>query len=273
MKLPKQEVELFYKLMWALQFYVNQKLKIHPELKSVNDYDESDIETKVEVRNALYDHIEIIDSFIQENPQGFSEQNLTIISRWKNFISGDFLIERLLKKYTVFIQDDKIYGVQGLSQGFDEMIFNYSLPVYVNTVLLPFKSTIIYDGLLGFRNILFGGGIKRDLKETYMRAKQNNRIIDGLDKLGGVNQGKTKAKSLKNWQPELKELAGRVKKLRGSVDHPAIYSPAFSLVKASVEFAQIAVSDAKDQDHLHKALQKVRRAYNKTNTVLYREDC
>jgi len=258
--------------MWALQFYVNKKLKIYPKLKSINDYNKSGIETKVEVRNAHYEKIAIIDSFIQENPQGFSEQNLTIISHWQNYIRGDFIIERLLKKYTVFIQDDKVYGVQGLSQGFDEITFDHSLPIYVNTVLLPFKSKIIYDGLLGFNNIFFGGGIKRNLKETYMRAKQNNRIIERLEKSSEGYQNKIKANSLKNWKPELDELAGQVKKLRGSIEHPAIYSPAFSLVKASVEFAQIAVSDAKDQDSLHKALQKVRRAYNKTNTVLYRED-
>lgn len=39
-------------------------------------------------------------------------------------------------------------------------------------------SKIIYDGLLGFRNIFFGGGIKRNLKENHMQAKQNNRIIE-----------------------------------------------------------------------------------------------
>ena len=77
---------------------------------------------------------------------------------------------------------------------------------------------------------------------------------------------------LKNWKPELDELASRVKKLKGSVEHPAIYSPAFSLVKTSVEFAQLAVSNVNDQESLHKALQKVRRAFNKSNTVLYREE-
>lgn len=272
MKLSKQEVELFYKLMWALQFYANKKLRIYPKLKSIHDYIESDIETKAEVRNAIYQNIELIDSFIHENPQDFSEQNLTIISYWKNYISGDFIIERLLKKHTIFIQDDNVFEVQGLSQGFDEITYNYSLPVSVNTVILPFKNKIIYDGLLGYRNITFGGGIKRNLKETYMRAKQNNRIVNRLEMPSEGHQSKTKVKSLKNWQPELDKLADQVKKLRGTVDQPAIYSPAFSLVKASVEFAQIAVSDVNDEDDLHKALQKVRRSYNKVNTVLCRED-
>ena len=86
------------------------------------------------------------------------------------------------------------------------------------------------------------------------------------------NQNKTEPKSLKNWKSELEELGGKAKELKGSVGHPAIYSPAFSLVKASIEFAQLAVSDANDQEGLHKALQKVRRAFNKSSTILHREE-
>ena len=79
-------------------------------------------------------------------------------------------------------------------------------------------------------------------------------------------------KSLKNWKPVLEELALKAKKMKGSVESPAIYSPAFSLVKASIEFAQLVASDVNDQEDLYKSLNKVRRAYNKTNTVLNRQE-
>jgi hypothetical protein len=272
MKLSEQEAKLFFQLMWALQFYVNQKLNIHPEIKSIEDYADSGTEQKAEVREALYENIEFIDSFVQENPQNLSGEKLVIVSKWKKFIRGNFFIERLLKKYAVFICEDEVYSVLGLSQDFDELTYSSNLPQYVDTVLLPFKGKIIYDGLLGFRNVYFGGGIKRSLKESYMRAKQNNRIIDTLEISHEANRNKPKAKSYKNWKPELDDLAKKVKKLRGSAEHPAIYNPAFSLVKASVEFAQLAVSDANDKESLNRALQKVRRAFNKSNTVLYREE-
>ena len=271
MKLSEKDTKLFFQLMWALQFYVNHKLKIH-DIQRIDDYADSATDQKVKVREALYENIELIDSFVQENPQNFSSENLAIISDWKKFNRGSFFIERLLKKYAVFIQEDKVYGVLGLSQSFDELPYNANVPLYVDTVLLPFKGKIVYDGLLGFRNIYFGGGIKRSLKETYMRAKQNNRIIDSLQKSQVENQNKSEPKSLKKWKPELEELARKAKMLKGSVEHPAIYSPAFSLVKASIEFAQLAVSGESDREILHKALQKVRRAFNKSNTVLYREE-
>lgn len=46
----------------------------------------------------------------------------------------------------------------------------------------------------------------------------------------------------------------------------------FMRLKASIEFAQHAVSDENDLKGLYKALQKVRRSFNKTSTVLFREE-
>ena len=272
MKLSEQEANLFFKLMWSLQYFVNHKLKIHTKIKNVDDYANCNTGKKVEVRKALYENLDLIDSFVHGNPQNFSKENLSIISSWKDYIGGDFYIERFLKKYTVFIQEDKVYGVLGLQQGIDELSHRTNLPLYVNTILLPFRGKIIYDGLLGSRNIYFGGGIKYSLKETYMRAKQNNRIIESLEVQPEGYQKTIATKPLKHWQPVLDELAVKAKKLRGSLDLPAIYSPAFSLVKASIEFAQLAVSDDEDLENLYKVLRKVNRALNKSNTILDREE-
>jgi len=107
-----------------------------------------------------------------------------------------------------------------------------------------------------------------------MKAKQNNRIIESFD-TATINSPKNEAKknkSFKDWRPELNELAKRSKKLRGKVTDPAIFSPAFSLVKASIEFAQIAVSDVNNQEEHYKALNKVRRAFNKSSTVISRQE-
>lgn len=271
MKLSEQDTGLFYQIMWALQFYVNQKLRIH-DIKNLEDYSTTTTEQMVIVRNALYENIDLIDSFIQENPRNFSTEYLAIVLEWKKFIKGSFFIERHLSKYSIFIKEDKVYGVLGLTQSFDELTYYAELPLYMDTILLPFKGKIVYDGLLESRNISFGSGIKRNLKETYMRAKQNSQIIDCLKKPQVENQNELRSKSIKDWKPELNALAHKANKLKGAADSPAIYTPAFSLVRASIEFAQLAVSDANNQEDLYKALQKVRRAFNKTGTVLYREE-
>lgn len=165
-----------------------------------------------------------------------------------------------------------MYGVLGLNESFDELAFGAGLPLFIETVLLPFKGKITYDGIIGFRNIYFGSGVRRGLKETYMRAKQNNRIIVSLEKTPAEQQRQSKPKPKKDWKPELEELARKAKALKGSVDDPPIYIPAFSLIRASIEFAQAAAADANDLEGLYKAMKKVRRAYNKSNTVLSRKE-
>ena len=172
------------------------------------------------------------------------------------------------------IEDDEVYRVLGLYENFDELIPRSRLPLYVQAVLLPFQGKIIYDGLFQAHNIYFGGGIKRKLKESYMVAKQNNRIIESFDTAKADNNKKkvNKNKPHKDWRPELNELANASKKLRGKATDPALFSPAFSLVKASLEFAQLVASEETDKDDLSKALNKVRRAYNKSNTILNRQD-
>ena len=274
MKLSDKDAQLFFDLMWGLQYFVNQKYKINDNIKSLKEYIECSTEEKLEVRTALYSDIKIIDSYIQENPQKLSIESLDIISGWKCFVKGNFHIERYLKRCAIFIENDEVYGVLALHQSFDELIHRSRLPMYVQTVLLPFQGKIIYDGLFQAHNIYFGSGIKRKLKESYMVAKQNNRIVESFDtaKNDSPKKKENKNKPLKDWRSELNEFSNGSKKLRGKASDPAIFSPTFSLVKASIEFAKFAVSDTDDQEGLYKALNKVRRAYNKANTVLNRQE-
>ncbi len=76
--------------------------------------------------------------------------------------------------------------------------------------------------------------------------------------------------ALKDWNPEFEELVTRAKKLRGGGGQPTIYSPAFSLVKTSLELGQAAVSDPDDVDQLWRCLEKVEWALRKVETTLYR---
>lgn len=274
MKVSKKDAKLIFDLMWGLQYFVNQKYKIHSNIKSLKEYIECSTEAKIEVRTALYSNITIIDSYVKENPLKLSIDELEIIFAWKHFVQGNFHIERYLKRCAIFIENDEVYGVLGLHKSFDEIISRSRLPLYVQAVLLPFKGKIIYDGLFKAHNVFFGSGIKIDLKESYMRAKQNNRIIESFDTATNDTPKKitNKDKSFKDWRPELNELAKASKKLRGKATDPAIFSPAFSLAKASIEFAQVAVSDVNNQEELRNALNKVRRAFNKLNTVLSRQE-
>ena len=48
------------------------------------------------------------------------------------------------------------------------------------TVLLPFKGRIVYDGLMSSYNISFGPGIRRNLNEDFKEAKARHGIVTSL---------------------------------------------------------------------------------------------
>jgi hypothetical protein len=276
MKLSPDEVALFYRLMRPLQFYVNQKLDIIPEVDSVetyaNDYDSED---KLPVRNAVYEHTGLIDAFVAENPANLSDAELEIVSNWKKFVAGDFYIERYLKKGAIFISSEEspqVYVVLGLTESLAEMFEPYYRPpILVKTVLLPFKGQIIYDGLFQTYSVYFGSGIKGNLREIYMAAKQNRRIIDTLEPARQAKQQQKAAdKPTRDWRPEVEELVKAANKLKGQ--KVPIQSEAFSLLKASTLMAQAAVHQPDDLDALWQQCKKVQRVLRQLETVLYRAE-
>ena len=123
----------------------------------------------------------MIETFVDENPGNFTDDELEIIKSWHELVAGDFSIFRYLKKYTVFLSTDNspiAYGVLALTQPFEELV-GPCLPVLINTVPLPFKDQIIYDSLLSGYPISFGGGIRAEL-ERYVRiskATAGNRHV------------------------------------------------------------------------------------------------
>jgi len=169
MLLTPQDVELFFKLHRALMHFVNQRLQAVPDRPANPDeFSSLSPETRLKVRDAFLKHADLLQAFVDENPAHLTEDELNIVRSWQHFIHGKFYVFRELKKYTVFLTADKkptiAYGVLALSQPFDELVGPY-LPVLTETVLLPFKGMIVYDGLMTGYNISFGGGIKRMLNE------------------------------------------------------------------------------------------------------------
>lgn len=272
MKLNTQEAELFFELTWALQFFVNRKKEIIPDIHSIQDFKELPQERRFQVREALYESPELIDAYVAQNPDGFDSEKLGIIKQWKDFIYDDFHIERYLKNYAIYIgTKGKVFAVLALHQDFDEMFPRNYLPMYVKAVLLPFKGRVIYDGFLQSYNIHYGGGMKRSLKEAYMRAKQNEKIIHTLeeDQITG-NKAVKSAVRAKDYSKELEQLSIIAKKLKGGAGQPVINSSVFSLVKASIQLAEHTLLDPSDVYALMKEVRKVDRATAKIENILHR---
>jgi hypothetical protein len=270
MKLSPEDATLFYELMWPLQFYVHQQRQILPDVDSVEEYVFCSREEKLEVRNALYENPDLLDAFVAQNPAQLSADELQIVQSWKRFVSGQFYIERFLKKATIFVgggQPAKVYAVLGLTEPIEEVFGGQRPPIAVDAVLLPFKGRIVYDGLLSIYRIYFGSGIRRDLKEIYMVAKQNGRIIQTLEPEHAPAKRRKPARDLR---PVVDEVLSTANRLRGG--QSPVQSPAFSLLKASARLAQAAVHDPEDLDALWEQWQRVHRALRRMETVLDRAE-
>jgi hypothetical protein len=183
MQVTIDDGKLFYDLYAALLSFVNGKLKVIPEqFSDSKGYTVLPPGKRLAVRDALYAHRELLDEFVRENPAKLSLDELEIIGTWKHAVIGQFFIFRYLSKYAIFLSTDspkKAYGVLALADPFEELVGPY-LPRLIQTVLLPFKDKIIYDGLLSGHNITFGGGVKRRLNEEYREAKEAFGIITSL---------------------------------------------------------------------------------------------
>lgn len=181
MRLSEEDVQLFYKLYPSLMVYINSNKNILKQASTTDELMSHPVEERVKVRDQLYQHIELIDSFLEDNPFSFSNADLEIIQTWKYFTRDRFYLFRHLKKYSIFINPSspaKAYGVLSLSDSLKDL-FPY-LPVMVETVLLPFKGQIVYDGYVGAYNVSFGGGIRNGFKDSYDKAKATYGVITSL---------------------------------------------------------------------------------------------
>src|ERR1700730_11597987 len=183
MLLEPQDVDLFFKLHRALMFFVNQRLQVIPDdVASPDEFSSLSPQVRLKIRDALSANLDLIQSFADENPANLNEDELAIVRSWRHLVAGKFYVFRELKKYTVFLSTTSpatAYGVLALSQPFEELVGPY-LPVLTETVLLPFKGVIVYDGLMSSYNISFGPGIRRSLNESFKEAKARHGIVTSL---------------------------------------------------------------------------------------------
>ena len=97
MILSQKDAARFFNLMWGLQYYVNQQLRLLPDVSSFQAYSNRSLEEKLPVRDALWKNTHLIDAYTTQNPDGLSTDDLSIISKWKTFVAGKFYIFRYLK--------------------------------------------------------------------------------------------------------------------------------------------------------------------------------
>lgn len=181
MLISKQDAKLFFKLQKALLIYGASKMSKNAGIFDANAFKNSPLEKWAEARDYVMENISLIQQYTNENPDNFLGEELALIQDWKNAKMGDFIVERHLKNYSIFLDvndDKKAYGVLGLTQEFTKIMPFF--PIWITGVLLPWKNQIVCDGLFRCKLMHFGGGIRSTFKEQYLIAKKLG-IITSLE--------------------------------------------------------------------------------------------
>jgi hypothetical protein len=182
MILDPDDAERFFKLHKVLTLFANRRLKIGKSPAKSEGIVALPPEKRLKVRDALVEHLDLIDAFVEENPHKLEPDELGIVGSWKDLVAGDFYVLRFLKKYNVFLtakEPTVAYGVLGLSDPLDEVI-DQPLPFYCKTVLLPFQGRIVYDGLLSGYNVIIGRNMTGELNDAYNAAKKRYGVVTSL---------------------------------------------------------------------------------------------
>jgi hypothetical protein len=263
MTLPPDDGKLFFELMWKLQYYVNQKRGFHKNISSLEEYASLPTEKKLKARDELWKNTELIDSYVQENPDSLPATELEIVRKWKDFIKDSFFIFRHLKKGSIFIRkNNQVYAVHGIQDSLDEVIPSFALPRMVEAILLPFKGRIIYDGLLSGYNVHFGGGIRSDLDHTYTVAKHKGHIITTLE-AGAPTLVAAKPKDTA--LPQLKDLSAAMSKLKGA---SPLQNSALALAHASLELSIADAEGTLSSDNAEARARKILKASTRLLNLL-----
>ncbi|MDA7510294.1 DUF6398 domain-containing protein [Verrucomicrobia bacterium] len=158
--------------------------------------------------------LDLIDSFVSGNPASLSSDELDIVSSWSHLVAGQFVVLRQLKKHAIFLSVEApftAYGVVALTEPL-EQITRSRLPVVVETVLLPFRGRVIYDGLLAGGSTTFRGGVRKRIEDAYRATKSSDGIVTSLptqvsaEESGGSGFQPTKKAVRKKPVPDVKPV-------------------------------------------------------------------
>lgn len=174
MRLERSDAEFFYQLWFPLLDFVNRKYHICPETETIDQQQGVDVCDAKAIADYLWSNTDVIKEYLTSAE--LPDEYVKIVAGWGQCKQGRYILERHLKKGSVFIsaEDGTVYMVKGLFSTWEEMLGE--APVLLDAVLIPFRGSIISDGLVMPYRICFGKGARESFKDAYMNAKRNNAI-------------------------------------------------------------------------------------------------
>ncbi len=178
MLLAPKDAQRFILLHQSLMWYVNQVLDVVPQ----DGTNPVALENRPALREAFVENADLLFDYIDENPFELPAKDLKTLQSWKHFQFGHFLVVECLEQHNVFLSFDEFalaYGTLALTEPLSDLIPG-SLPILVETMLLPYNGKIVFDGLLVAFDLELDENHVRNFEHVYSLSKQIFGIVTTL---------------------------------------------------------------------------------------------
>ncbi|MDP2316382.1 MAG: hypothetical protein Q8P41_26020 [Pseudomonadota bacterium] len=260
MTLSPDDARAFFSLWYCIDAFVSQRRAVAPGFETPAQMRGAAPATVVRIRDVLWSDPTLLDAFVAENPFDLPADDLETAAGFRHAVKGRFYVERILKAHAVFVAatGKQVYFVRGLSERIDDLLARARPVGYgsmVETVLLPFRGTIVWDGFPIVHNISFGPGLRDTFKDAYRTAKARGEIVQSL---GGAPRAAPLPTKGPDWGPVVAGLARAADGL-GKPD-TALQTASFRLLKQCAQLTQHTLDEPADEAALEASIRASRRA-------------
>lgn len=166
--LSQEDTDFYYATFIPFIKWYGNKIN-HPIAVYNDKIDQNDVHEVI--KQASKNKFRFINEYI--NNSDLSERETNFLLGFKKSIFGPFILYQNNKDGSLFVNDNNIYLVKGLKSPFEEIFPSRILPMFVETLLLPFEGYIISAGTYNAYQVSIGPNMKKNLKEEV----ENNKII------------------------------------------------------------------------------------------------
>ncbi len=265
--------EVFFRLWSYIDAYVNIRTNALPGIATPEQMRQAGTQQLFEVRKKLRDEPTLLDDFVRKNPFSLSSSELQEVQQFRRAVCGKFYVERCLKEHAIFISDGQgqpsVYAVRGLSQRIDEVLYRargLGFAALIESTLLPFRSQIVWDGMVAVHNVSFGPGIRRSFKDAYVRAKERGEIVFSLEPAPPKRKSRPTGRG---HRPGVDAIVTAANGL-GKTD-TSLQGATFRLLKISALMARAALEESVDDLELTDLAKKAARSLKQISEFVERE--
>lgn len=260
MKLPPKDAAHVLKLLCALDEYGAHHFQLDPPQGG----SASALAARLQVRSALREQPEVIERYLNDNPDHLDPSDLELIRSWKDRPRERYMVVKHLKSGSVLAAGGQHYLVSGLMDSLAALLSRNPLPTMLEAVLLPYRDVITTDGIFNTFPIGFGADMRRSIQSDYTRARRRGEIISSFR---ATPRPVVSSSQSHPHRDAVQAVAKTVEKLRGGDGQP-LPSAGLGLLRWSAKLASSCLESEPDHAAIRKQMSQLRKFYNQLGEAM-----